>query len=102
MNEQFRILTDSFLSYHSSSPKAHIFGTCGNSSSIAGMKMNYSPDVGHLGTPDLESKVHPHLMGKRPHSSFGNAPLEEFAAQVEPPKATSDRDLEAVNNGLAY
>ena len=37
-----------------------------------------------------------------PRSALGNATPEEFAAQIEPPKATPNRDLEAVNNGLAY
>ena len=39
---------------------------------------------------------------ERPHSSLGNATPEEFAAQDEPPKEMPDRDLEAVNNELAY
>jgi putative transposase len=39
---------------------------------------------------------------ERPHSALGNATPEEYAAQVEPQKATLDRDLEAIKNGLAY
>jgi len=39
---------------------------------------------------------------ERPHSALGNTTPEEYATQVEPQKATLDRDLEAVKNGLAY
>ena len=39
---------------------------------------------------------------ERPHNALGNATRTEFAAQVEPPKAPFERDLEAVKNGLAY
>jgi putative transposase len=39
---------------------------------------------------------------ERPHSALGNATPEEYAAQVEPQKATLERGLEAVKNGLAY
>jgi len=39
---------------------------------------------------------------ERPHSSLGNATPEEYAAQAEPQKAAPERDLEAVNNELAY
>jgi putative transposase len=39
---------------------------------------------------------------ERPHSSLGNATPEEFAAQIEAQKAALNRDLEAVENGLAY
>lgn len=36
------------------------------------------------------------------YSVLGNATPEEYAAQVEPQKATLERGLEAVKNGLAY
>jgi transposase InsO family protein len=39
---------------------------------------------------------------ERPHSALGNATPTELAAQIEPPKAPLERDLEAVINGLAY
>ena len=39
---------------------------------------------------------------ERPHSALGNATPEEYAAQVEPRKSALERDLEAVQNGLAY
>jgi putative transposase len=39
---------------------------------------------------------------ERPHSALGNATPEEYAAQAEPQKASPERDLEAVKNGLAY
>jgi transposase InsO family protein len=39
---------------------------------------------------------------ERPHSAHGNAIPDEYAAQVESRKATLERDLEAVQNGLEY
>ena len=39
---------------------------------------------------------------ERPHSALDNATPEEYVAQVVPRKTALERDLEAVQNGLAY